>query len=71
MEAFEKRFIEIWDKLCRALGVDQRLAIMKKDNFIAGLKPSLRWKVELKKPLTYDEAVDVAKRKEWKVQKLA
>ena len=61
VEAFEKRFIDIWDKLCRALGVDQPLAIMKKDNFIEGLKLGLRWKVELKKPLTYDEAVHVAK----------
>ena len=35
VEAFEKQFIDIWDKLYRALGVDQPLAIMKKDNFIA------------------------------------
>ena len=32
-----------------------------------GLRADLRLRVELKKPRSYEEAVDVSKRKEWKL----
>ena len=36
-----------------------------------GLKTSLRLRMELKKPQSYEDAVDVAKRKEWKLGELS
>ena len=44
--------------------------MMKKDRFLAGLKENLRWRVELKKPRTYEDALEVARNKEWKLKKL-
>ena len=70
VEAFEKRFLVLWNKWCAALGAEHPPAMIKKDTFIESLKSTIRWKVELKKPLNYDEAVLVAKNKEWKAQRL-
>lgn len=36
---------------------------MKKDQFKNGLKNTLHWRVELKNPKNFDEAVEVAKNK--------
>ena len=36
-----------------------------------GLKTSLRLRVQLKKPQSYEDAIDVAKRKEWKFIKMS
>ena len=46
------------------------LDMMKKDRFLADLRESLRWRVELKKPLTFEDVVEVAKNKEWKLRRL-
>ncbi len=70
IESFVKWFTKLWDLMCTSLWPEQPPAMMKKDSFIASLKNTLRWRVELKKPPTYDEAVDIAKNKEWKVQRM-
>ncbi|MCO5547050.1 hypothetical protein L7F22_000491 [Adiantum nelumboides] len=44
--------------------------MMKKDRFLAGLKENLRWRVELKKPRTYEDTLEVARNKEWKIKRL-
>lgn len=70
VENFVKQFEEVWEQLCMALLPEQPPSMMKKDSFIASLKPALRLKVELKKPGNFEEAVKVAKNKEWKAQRL-
>lgn len=70
VEHFVKQFEEVWEQLCLALTPEQPPAMMKKDSFIASLKPTLRWRVELKKPANFEDAVEVAKNKEWKAQRL-
>ena len=70
VDVYVKKFSVMWEQLCTALDPEQPPAMMKKDRFVAGLKPTLRWKVELKKPRTYDEAEDMAKNKEWKAQRM-
>ena len=72
VELYEKKFILLWESLCKALPDGQvPLDMMKKDRFMAGLKDTLRWRVELKKPKTCEEAVEIAKNKEWKLDHLA
>ena len=44
---------------------------MKKDRFLAGLWENLRWRVELKKPRTYEDALDVARSQEWKLRRMS
>ena len=44
--------------------------IIKKDMFFIVLRESLHWILELKKPLTYEDAMEVAKNKEWKQRRL-
>lgn len=66
-----RKFSVLWEKLCRAL---QPAAappdMMKKDRFMAGLCDTLRWRVELKKPKTYEDTLEVAKNKEWKLKRM-
>lgn len=64
-ESYLKRFVDMWEKLCVALGAKHPPDMMKKNRFVESLKPNLRWKVELKKPATYEDAVGIAKSKEW------
>ncbi|MCO5555554.1 hypothetical protein L7F22_009099 [Adiantum nelumboides] len=45
--------------------------MLKKDRFLASLRSGLRLKVELKQPRTFEEAVEFAKNKEWKAQRLS
>lgn len=70
VEFYVKRFLSSWNKWCQALGVERPPAMIKKDVFIESLKASLRWKVELKKPVNYEDAVQIATNKEWKAQRL-
>ena len=60
----------MWEQLCAALDREQPPTMMKKDLLVSGLKPTLQWKVELKKPKTYDKAINMAKNKEWKAQRM-
>ncbi|MCO5567350.1 hypothetical protein L7F22_021040 [Adiantum nelumboides] len=45
--------------------------MLKKDRFLASLRSGLRLKVELKQPRTFEEAVEFANNKEWKVKRLS
>ncbi len=45
--------------------------MLKKDQFMANLKSSLKFKVELKRPTSFDDAVAIAREKEWKFQRMA
>lgn len=70
VEHFLKQFEEVWEQLCLALMPEQPPTMMKKGSFIASLKLALRWRVELKNLGNCEDAVDVAKNKEWKAQRL-
>ena len=66
-----KKFSLLWESFCEALQPQGAPPdMMKKDRFLAGLKENLRWRVELKKPRTYEDALEVARNKEWKLKKL-
>ena len=71
VDSYDRKFVSLWESLCRALPVGQVPPdMMKKDQFMVGLKGTLRWRVELKKPRTYDDAEEIAKSKEWKLDHL-
>lgn len=70
VDALLKQFNELWERWCVALGDENPPAMLKKDRFLGSLKASLRLKVELKQPRSFDEAVEMAKNKEWKMQRL-
>ena len=42
VEDFLKKFNKLWEDLCEALDPEHPPAMMKKDRFLAGLKPALR-----------------------------
>ena len=68
---YNKKFSLLWESFCEALQPQGAPPdMMKKDRFLAGLKENLRWRVELKKPRTYEDALEVARNKEWKLKKL-
>ena len=46
------------------------LDMMKKDRFLAGLQDGLHWRVELKKPKSFEDALEVAKNKEWNLKRI-
>ena len=46
VEDFLKKFTKFWEELCKALDPEHPPEMMKKDRFLAGLKCSLRWKVD-------------------------
>ena len=70
VDDYVMHFNRLWDKWGRALGNEVPPVMLKKDRFMANLKESLKFKVELKRPATFDEAVAVAREKEWKAQRL-
>ena len=62
----------LWDDMCRALRPQVPPPdIMKKDKFLSGLSNNLRWRVDLKKPASFAEAVEISKKKEWKLDKMS
>ena len=71
IDNYIKKFSFLWESLCQALQPQGPPPdMMKKDIFLAGLRDTLRLKVDLKKPKTFDNAVKVARNKEWKIQRL-
>ena len=71
VESYIKKFSMLWESLCKAL--QPQVAppdMMKKDRFLAGLQDGLRWRVELKKPRSFEDALEVAKNKEWKLKRM-
>ena len=66
-----QRFSSLWEDLCRALHPQVPPKMMKKDCFMIGLKTVLGLRVGLKKPRSYEDAINVAKRKEWKLSKMS
>ena len=44
--------------------------MMENDRFLASLRESLPSRVELKEPQTFEDVVEVAKNKEWKLRRL-
>ena len=71
MAEYIERFSSLWVDLCQALEPQVPPKLMKKDRFMTGLGASLRLRVELKKPRSYEEAADMAKRKEWKLSMMS
>ena len=70
VDAFLKQFNELWERWCVALDEEAPPTMLKKEKFLSSLKSSLRWKVELKQPHSFEEAVEMAKNKEWKIKRL-
>ena len=71
IDSYIKKFSLLWESLCQALQPQGAPPdMMKKDRFLAGLKENLRWRVELKKTRTYEDALEVARNKEWKLKRL-
>ena len=61
IDDYIKKFSSLWDDMCKALRPQVPPPdMMKKDRFLAGLKNTLRWRVELKKPRSYEEAIEIA-----------
>ena len=64
-----KKFSSLWETLCIALQSQVPPPdMMKRTRFLVGLSDNLCWKVELKKPRSYEEALEIARSKEWKLQ---
>ena len=71
VESYIKKFAMLWESLCKALQPQGApLDMMKKDRFLAGLQDGLRWRVELKKPRSFKDVLEVAKNKEWKLKRM-
>ncbi|MCO5600707.1 hypothetical protein L7F22_054822 [Adiantum nelumboides] len=71
IDDYIKKFSLLWESLCQALQPQGAPPdMMKKDKFLAGLKENLRWRVVLKKPRTYEDTLEVARNKEWKIKRL-
>ncbi|MCO5561273.1 hypothetical protein L7F22_014894 [Adiantum nelumboides] len=71
IDDYIKKFSLLWESLCEALQPQGAPPdMMKKDRFLAGLKENVRWRVELKKPRTYENTLEVARNKEWKIKRL-
>ncbi|MCO5611170.1 hypothetical protein L7F22_065420 [Adiantum nelumboides] len=70
VDDFVMQFTRLWDKWARALGNETPPAMLKKDHFGANFKEILKFKVKLKRPVTFEEAVTIARKKEWKAQRL-
>ena len=69
---YNKKFSLLWESLCEALQPQVPPPdMMKKDRFLGGLREDLRWRVELKKPKSYEHALEVAKNKEWKLKRMS
>ena len=57
-------FFSLGEDLCRALHPQVPSTMMKKDRFMTRLNIGLHLRVNLKKLQSYEDVVDVAKRKE-------
>ena len=64
------QFGRLWSLWCQSLVPKVPPQMIKRDRFVAGLKPTFRLKVELKVFESFEDAVRVAREKEWKVKKL-
>ena len=64
------QFGRLWSLWCESLVPELPPHMIKRDRFVAGLKPTLRLKVELKVFESFEDAFRVAIEKEWKVKKL-
>ena len=71
MEEYILKYSSLLEELCRGLHPQVPPKMMKKDCFMTGLKTSLRLRVELKKPRSYEDAIDMSRRKEWKLCKMS
>lgn len=63
VDDFVMQFIDIWEKWAQDLGNEIPLVMLKKDHFVANLKESLKFKVELKRPVTFEEAITITRKK--------
>ena len=64
-------FSSLWEDLSKALQPQVPPKMMKKDQFLIGLRADLLLRVELKKLRSYEEAMEIAKRKKWKLSMMS
>ena len=71
VKSYIKKFSMLWESLGKALQPQVApLDMMRKERILASLQDGLRWRVELKKPRSFEDALEVAKNKEWKFKRM-
>ncbi|MCO5574900.1 hypothetical protein L7F22_028694 [Adiantum nelumboides] len=68
VDAYAWRFFQLWNRWCIALRGQVPSFMLKKHHFVVGLRGVLKLKVECKRPQNYEDALRIAKDKEWKLK---
>ncbi|MCO5588924.1 hypothetical protein L7F22_042885 [Adiantum nelumboides] len=68
VDAYAWRFSQLWNRWCIALRGQVPPFMLKKYHFVVDLKGVLKLKVECKRPQNYEDALRIAKDKEWKLK---
>ncbi|MCO5581581.1 hypothetical protein L7F22_035469 [Adiantum nelumboides] len=68
VDAYAWRFSQLWNRWCIALRGQVPPFMLKKHHFVVGLRGCLKLKVECKRPQNYEDALRIAKDKEWKLK---
>ncbi|KAI5066806.1 hypothetical protein GOP47_0017334 [Adiantum capillus-veneris] len=70
VDAYVQGFADLWTRWCVALKDENPPCSLKKSSFVDGLSPWLQFEVELKTPESFEDAVCIAKHKEWRFKRL-
>ncbi|MCO5551487.1 hypothetical protein L7F22_004991 [Adiantum nelumboides] len=68
VDAYAWWFSQLWNRWCIALRGQVPPFMLKKYHFVVGLRGVLKLKVERKRPQNYEDALRIAKDKEWKLK---
>ncbi|MCO5555873.1 hypothetical protein L7F22_009418 [Adiantum nelumboides] len=68
VDAYAWRFSQLWNRWCISLRGQVPPFMLKKYHFVVGLRGVLKLKVECKRPQNYEDALRIAKDKEWKLK---
>ncbi|MCO5552662.1 hypothetical protein L7F22_006178 [Adiantum nelumboides] len=68
VDAYAWRFSQLWNRWRIALRGQVPPFMLKKHHFVVGLRGVLKLKVECKRPQNYEDALRIAKDKEWKLK---
>ncbi|MCO5611980.1 hypothetical protein L7F22_066240 [Adiantum nelumboides] len=68
VDVYAWRFSQLWNRWCIALRGQVPPFMLKKHHFVADLRGVLKLKVECKRPQNYEDALRIAKDKEWKLK---
>ncbi|MCO5557161.1 hypothetical protein L7F22_010720 [Adiantum nelumboides] len=68
VDVYAWRFSQLWNRWCVALRGQIPPFMLKKHHFVVDLRGVLKLKVECKRPQNYEDALRIAKDKEWKLK---